>query len=102
MAIIANREMIVESIPIVKPTIINSVPMLYNRVYDGVMKKMKEGSKLQQQIFEYALKQSRLRNEYIEFQKPVPWLLELQYKIFDQIVFSKIRARLGGRLVGEC
>ena len=100
LAIVPSREQIVECIEIAKPTVINSVPILYNRVYDGVMKKMNEGSKLQKSLFDYALKISRQRSSLLEFGKPVGLLLELQYKLFDKIIFSKIRSRLGGRIKG--
>ena len=100
MAIVPRREEIVECIEIAKPTIINSVPMLYNRLYDGVLKKFDEGPGLLKNLFYYALKISRKRSELLEFEKPVGFLLELQYKIFDKIIFSKIRERLGGNIKG--
>ena len=74
--------------------------MLYNRLYDGVLKKFDEGPGLLKKLFYYALKISRKRSELLEFEKPVGFLLELQYKIFDKIIFSKIRERLGGNIKG--
>jgi long-chain acyl-CoA synthetase len=64
------------------------------------MKKINDGPKLQKSLFHYALRISRQRSELLEFHRPVGIFLELQYKIFDKIIFSKIRDRLGGRMKG--
>jgi len=98
MAIVSNREQILESLAIVKPTIILSVPALFYRVYDGVQKRIKEGSPVARAVFGWALRTSRRRNECLEFGRAVPALLDFQWRVADKIVFSKIRERLGGRL----
>lgn len=98
MGIVSNREQIVESIGLVRPTLILSVPVLFNKVYDGVMKKVGEGSAVTRKVFAAALKVSRERNERLEFGRPVgPWLAA-KHRFFDKIVFSKIRDRLGGNV----
>jgi long-chain acyl-CoA synthetase len=102
MAIVGSREQIVEGIAMVKPTTLLAVPALFNRVYDGIMKKASSGSATQQKVFKAALQAARRRNHLLEFGKPVPIFLRLQYAFFDRIVFSKIRERLGGRLVCMC
>ena len=70
MAIVSNREQILESLAIVRPTMIASVPVLFNKVYDGVMKKVKEGSRLSRFVFDAALGVARRRNALLEFGKP--------------------------------
>jgi long-chain acyl-CoA synthetase len=98
MAIVSNREQILESLAIVRPTLICSVPVLFNKVYDGVQKKIKEGSAVSRFVFSSALSVARKRNSLLEHGQPVGALLDLQFKLADKIVFSKIRERLGGRL----
>ena len=41
--IVPNREELMESLQILKPTNILSVPTLYNKIYDGVMSKVRLG-----------------------------------------------------------
>ena len=53
------REQILESFDLIKPTMMLSVPALFNRVYDGVISKVQDGSPLKQKIFAIALKNSR-------------------------------------------
>ncbi len=98
MALAPNREALLECIGIVKPTMMASVPVLFNKVYDGVMKKMTEETKLKQMVFRLALGIARERNRRLEFGENVGALMEFEYKLMDKIVLSKIRERLGGNL----
>lgn len=98
LGIVSSREQILESIPLIKPTIIMSVPMLFNKVYDGVQKAISEGSAAKKSLFGAAMKVSRERNHLLEFGKPVGAWLDFKHKLADKIIFSKIRDRLGGRL----
>ena len=43
LGIVEKREHILEGLQLVKPNVLASVPVLFNRVYDGVMKKINEG-----------------------------------------------------------
>ena len=75
-----------------------SVPMLFNRVYDGVQKAINEGSAVKKSLFTAAMKVARERNHLMEFGKPVGAWLNFKHSLADKIIFSKIRERLGGRL----
>jgi len=97
-AIVPNREMLLECLGVARPTAIISVPVLFNRVYDGVMKTVSQSSPLKQALVKYALSVARRRNHALEFGKPVGALLGLQFKVLDKVVLSKIRDKLGGRL----
>jgi long-chain acyl-CoA synthetase len=98
LGIVSNREQILESIPMIKPTIIMSVPILFNKVYDGVQKAIAEGSPAKKALFGAALRVARERNELLEFGQPVGAWLNFKHNLADKVVFSKIRERLGGRL----
>lgn len=65
----------------IKPTILVSVPRIFERIHEGIWEKVKQGSKLKHQIFVWALKQ-----------EPKTW----QHYLADFFVFKKIRASLGG------
>jgi long-chain acyl-CoA synthetase len=98
MALVPSREQIIECIGIVQPELMVSVPALFNRIYDGVFKNIRSESALKQKLISYAFQTARKRNELLEFGKPVGSFLEFQHKLFDKIVFSKIRAKFGGKL----
>ncbi len=98
MAIVPNREAILESLPMVKPSLMCSVPTLFNKVYDGVMVKMANESPLKQKLFRAALANSRARSEAMEFGRSPGFMVNLKHGLFDKIIFSKIRDRFGGNL----
>ena len=49
-------------------------------------------------MFYRALAVGEKRGTYIEAGKPVPLWLELQWKLFDKLVFQRIKAKLGGNI----
>ncbi len=67
----------------IKPTILISVPRVFEKFYDKVWDKIEDSSKMRREMFLWALKQNGK---------------SIKNKIADQLVFSKIRKQLGGRL----
>ena len=98
MGIVSNREQILESLGMIKPTVIMSVPVLFNKVYDGVQKKVNEGSPVAKKLFTMAMEVARERNHMLEFGQTPGALLNFKHSIADKIVLSKIRDRLGGNM----
>lgn len=98
LGIVPSREEILECLPLIKPTIICSVPTLFNKVYAGVMKGVAAQSPLKQKLFHKALSVSRERNVLLEMQQEPGFLLNFKHNIADKVVLSKIREKLGGRL----
>ena len=98
MAIVPNRELLMECLQVARPTAICGVPVLFNRIHDGIVKKIKTGSQIKRYIYEYGMKVARKRNYAKEFHLPVSSWLEWKYKLFDKVIFSKIRDAFGGRI----
>lgn len=67
----------------IKPTIMISVPRVFEKFHDAVWDKINSSSALQKRIFKWALKQEKNT---------------LAYRLADFIVFKKIREQLGGKL----
>lgn len=86
---------LVEEIGEVKPTIMNSVPRVYEKMYGAVMARAREASPMRHRIFEWAL---RVGARFSQSKNPGP-LLRAQRRVADRLVLSSIRTRLtGGRL----
>lgn len=98
IAILPSREQLIECLPIARPTLISAVPVLLNRVHDGIRKKVASQSPLRQKIFHWALSAARKRNHLLEFHQPVDFFTDLQFRLADRIVLKKIREAFGGRL----
>ncbi len=82
----------------VKPTIIISVPRLYEKIYAKVNATAMAGSPIKKKIFFWArnLGMECARRE-TEGQEIGPWMA-FQRSLADKLVFSKLRAKLGGRI----
>lgn len=100
---------IVGDLEVFRPTIFMSVPRIYERIYMA-MKEQTSRSPVKKKIFEGAintgLKVVNARSdskgfidmrEGIDFTSGLGFLLKFRYKLFDKLVYSKVRHLLGGR-----
>ena len=82
----------------VRPTVMLSVPRLYEKIYARVLEKVAADSPLRQRIFHWGVGVGkRMFKHRVDGTEP-PLALRLQYAVADALVFKKIRARTGGRL----
>lgn len=96
VAINFNPKEIQDALPIVKPTCMCSVPRFWEKVYTAIQEKMGKMKGLQKIMVEKALKVGARRNlDYVRLGLKPPRLLELQYRFFDNQVFSKLRRAIG-------
>ena len=80
-----------------QPTVLFSVPRVWNKVYAGIHGKMLQEGGAKLALFRRALAVAQAREELAKQGKRSA-LLDVQGRVLDKLVFSKIRARLGGRL----
>jgi long-chain acyl-CoA synthetase len=86
------------NLPEVRPTLVLSVPRLYEKMYARVLENALSGSAVKKRIFFWARGVSE-RWADVKLAGGEPrGLLALQYKIAHKLVFSKLQARTGGRL----
>ena len=90
LGIMGSVETLIDDLPKIKPTVMVSVPRVFNKVYNGVWAKMREEGGLKLKLFEAALAAAKLKREKGK--------AGLKYKILDKIVLQKIRDRFGGQL----
>lgn len=74
---------LVSNLKEVKPTILVSVPRIFEKVHVGIWEKVKKGGRLKRRMFLWALKQEAGTTRHF---------------FADHLVFKKIRASFGGRL----
>lgn len=86
-----------ENLVEVKPTILISVPRIFNRIYDGLRLLMAEEGGVKKAIFDAALRNEQKRRTAGE-QGKRSLVADALHPLFDKLVFSKVRARFGGRL----
>jgi long-chain acyl-CoA synthetase len=97
-AIDGRVDKIVENLGVVKPTFMGAAPRIFEKAHARIvtMQAAEGGAKekIFTKAFEVGLKVDKLKREG----RPVPSVLALQHKVFDRLVFSKIRERFGGRV----
>jgi long-chain acyl-CoA synthetase len=82
----------------VRPTLLASVPRLYEKIYSKVVDGASNRGGLTRAIFEWAKVTGEEQLEYVLASRRVPPGLALGKKIADLLVFRKLRARMGGRI----
>ena len=97
MGIAESVPKIIENLGEVKPTLLFSVPRIFNKIYDGVLKKVEADGGLKKTMFYAALGAAEQKKKLAE-QHRSSGFVDMKHKILDRIVFSKVRARFGGNL----
>lgn len=80
-----------------KPTMLLVVPRVFEKVYEGAMAKAAKGGKFNKALFERST-DIAVRWSQAKVEGRVPVKLAAQYALYDKLVYSKLRAALGGEL----
>lgn len=80
----------------VKPTVMVSVPLLYEKIYAGILAEMEKASTLRRGVFSWAVKVGRRYHEKKRAHRGVGPALALEHAVADRLVLAKIRSLMGG------
>ncbi|CAL2059674.1 MULTISPECIES: AMP-dependent synthetase/ligase [Streptomyces] len=103
-AVDGRVDKIIENLPVVRPTYMAAVPRIFEKVYNGVAAKAREGGAAKYKIFQWAAEVAReyAKAEQDNFRhtgnRTVPFGLAAKHKVADTLVYAKIREAFGGRL----
>ncbi|RFZ84335.1 long-chain fatty acid--CoA ligase [Mucilaginibacter terrenus] len=93
-----SLELLAKNMVEVKPTIMNCVPRLLERIHDKAMKTGTSAGGMKTKIFSWAFELGKEALKYAEEGKKPGLILSGKLKIADKLVFSKIREKTGGNL----
>lgn len=93
---------LVEDLREIRPMVMTSVPRLYERMYQQILKKVSEGPENKQKIFHKAADVARQYGRATSNGGSAGFMLNLQHALFDKLIYAKLRDALGltGLLVG--
>jgi len=89
---------VAEALPAVRPTLLPSVPRLYEKVHTAVVAQFEQVQGPRRRLLDWALGIGREVSRLRERGEPLPAGLALRHRFADRLVYSKIKDRLGGRL----
>ncbi len=89
---------VMTELPEVRPTVVASVPRLYEKIYSRVVESAIKSGGIKRAIFEWASATAEKRLDYLLVRRSVPPWLALANRAGDALVFSTLRRRLGGRV----
>jgi len=98
MAYAESIETVAENLQEVRPSIMVSVPRLFEKIYARVMDTILAGSSLKKKIFFWALNVGKTAGELRLRKQPLPSSLRRRRAIAHKLVFSKILEKTGGRI----
>ncbi len=98
IAFAQSLELLAKNMGEVRPTVMNCVPRLLERIHDKAMKNGTSAGGAKAKIFLWALGIGRKYRLVHESGKKANFILQQQYNLAEKLVFSKIKERTGGRL----
>ena len=80
-----------------RPTFLLAVPRVFEKVYNSAEQKAEAGGKgkIFRSAAQVAIDHSKLKQQG----KKIPFLMGVKFKLFDRLVYSKLREAMGGRVV---
>ncbi|BDC99846.1 long-chain fatty acid--CoA ligase [Persicobacter psychrovividus] len=89
---------VAEALKEVKPSVLCSVPRLFEKIYGTIYGKLEEAPKAKQKLFHWAVNVGTKVMNRRRLEKSVPLYLRMQHAVADKLVLSKIREAVGGRI----
>ncbi len=93
---LANPKEVIAAMSEVKPTVMVSVPRLYEKIYAGALHGLDQSSAWKAKLFNWSIAVGRRYQYQLQDHGLADGLLALKHKIADKFVLSKVRAVVGG------
>ncbi|GAA3761107.1 AMP-dependent synthetase/ligase [Micromonospora maritima] len=89
---------LVELLGVVRPTLMCGAPRVFEKVYNKAVTTAQGAGGAKAKIFAWGVSVGKEKVALEQAGKPVPTGLRLKYALAEKLVFSKLQARLGGRM----
>ncbi|MGL5809549.1 MAG: AMP-dependent synthetase/ligase [Nocardioides sp.] len=97
-AVDGRVDRIVDNLAVVKPTFMGAAPRIFEKAHARIVTMAAAEGGAKAAIFNRAMKVAADVRSRRRAGRRVPMALQLQYGVFDGLIYSKIRDRFGGRL----
>jgi long-chain acyl-CoA synthetase len=82
----------------VRPTLMSTVPRLLEKIYAKMQKTAAESGWFKRHLFNWSAGIARRVSSFRLTNRPVPFILELQRRVADRLVFKRLRQAVGGAI----
>ena len=89
---------VADALPKVRPTVLPSVPRLFEKVHTTVVAKFDDETGIRRKLIDWALRVGYRTSALQQRGARIPPLLGLQRRLAHKLVFRKVMERLGGRV----
>jgi long-chain acyl-CoA synthetase len=97
-AVDGDIDSLVDNLGVVKPTFMGAVPRIFEKVYNKVLSGARESGGVKLKIFTWAMGVGKEVSALRQKKQEPSGLLSLKLSLADKLVFSKLKARFGGRI----
>ena len=98
VAFLPDPRRIGDVMPQVRPTVLPTVPRVLEKVHTAVSANFAAATGVKRRLIDWALRVGEEVSVLRQRQEPVPAGLAFKHRLADRLVYSKVKARLGGRL----
>lgn len=98
IAFAQSLELLAKNMLEVRPTVVNCVPRLLEKIHDRALKSGTAAGGYKARLFNWALSKGQAYRERLAAGKAAGMLLALQHQLANKLVFSKIKEKTGGKL----
>jgi len=98
VAFLPDPRRIGDVMPVVRPTVLPTVPRVLEKVHTAVSANFAAATGVKRWLIDWALEVGEEVSAFRQRQEPIPAGLAFKHRLADRLVYSKVKARLGGRL----
>ncbi len=98
VAYVERMEDLPQALVEVRPTLAAAVPRVFEKTYANIMQKGHENTGLKLKLFNWAVRVARDSVRWRAYGERAPLATRIRWGIADRVVYSKIRAGVGGRI----
>ena len=93
----ADTKQLLPALGSFKPTFLLAVPRVFEKVYNSAQQKAEAGGK--GKIFDAAAHIAVEHSKAVQAGTTIPLMMKVKFALFDRLVYSKLRAAMGGNVV---
>ena len=93
-----NMEKVAENMAEVSPTVVVCVPRFFEKMYNAVVQNVNKGSSIKKKLFWWAIGVGKDHLAIENSKNKIPFLLKIKHRISDKLIYTKIKAKIGGNI----